>query len=105
MNLLPDRQQAQIHALVPMQVRIELPQRDSVDIRIRGVGDPPGPEGIVDDDQTADPDEFQRTLMDELIIIPIFRRYTFTAVYDRWGNVNWDVNHSFGDNYTRLYLK
>jgi peptide/nickel transport system substrate-binding protein len=49
--------------------------------------------------------EFQEILLGEMIILPIFRRYTFTAVYDRWGNVNWDVRHPIGDGYRRIYRK
>ena len=50
-------------------------------------------------------DEFQRTLLDEMVIVPIFRRYTFAAVYDRWGNINWDVRRAIGDGFRRIYLK
>jgi peptide/nickel transport system substrate-binding protein len=50
-------------------------------------------------------DEFQKVLMDELVIIPISRRYSFSAVYDKWGNINWDVRHSLGDGQRRVYLK
>ncbi len=49
--------------------------------------------------------EFQKTLMDAMVIIPLFRMYSFFAVYDKWGNLNWDVRHSLGDGYRRLYLK
>jgi peptide/nickel transport system substrate-binding protein len=50
-------------------------------------------------------DEFQRTLLEEMVIIPIFRRYTFSAVHDRWGNVNWDIRRAIGDGFRRIYLK
>ena len=49
--------------------------------------------------------EFQKTLMDAMVIIPLHRKYSFNAVYDKWGNVNWDVRHSLGDGYRRIYLK
>ncbi|MCL1818922.1 MAG: ABC transporter substrate-binding protein, partial [Spirochaetaceae bacterium] len=50
-------------------------------------------------------DEFQKILMDNLVIIPLVRSNTFLAVYDRWANVNWDVRHSIGDDYMRIFLK
>ncbi|MCL1818693.1 MAG: ABC transporter substrate-binding protein [Spirochaetaceae bacterium] len=50
-------------------------------------------------------DEFQEILMGNLVIIPLVRRNTFLAVYDRWANVNWDVRHSIGDEYMRIFLK
>lgn len=50
-------------------------------------------------------DEFQSIIMEQLPIIPIFRKYTFSAFYKKWGNINWDVNHTAGDDSRRLYLK
>ncbi len=48
--------------------------------------------------------QFQKVLLDEMVIIPIFRRYTFTAVYNKWGNVNWDIRHPIGDGYRKVFL-
>ena len=50
-------------------------------------------------------DEFQKIILDEMIIIPIFRRYTFAAVYDKWGNINWDVRNAIGEGYRRIFLR
>ena len=50
-------------------------------------------------------DEFQRILIDEMIITPIFRKYTFMAVRNDWGNINWGYGYSIGDSYRRIYLK
>ena len=50
-------------------------------------------------------DEFQKTLLDELVIIPLFRRYTFTAFRNKWGNINWGFGNSIGDGYRKIYLK
>jgi peptide/nickel transport system substrate-binding protein len=50
-------------------------------------------------------DEFQETLLGNMVIIPLVRSYTFMAVYDRWANVNWDVRHSIGDDYIRIFRK
>ena len=48
---------------------------------------------------------FQKTLIDEMVIIPIFRKYTFMAVRNKWGNINWGFGYSIGDSYRRIYLK
>lgn len=48
---------------------------------------------------------FQHTVMDEMIIIPIFRRYLFMAVSEKWDNINWNSNNSTGDNFRRIFLK
>jgi peptide/nickel transport system substrate-binding protein len=50
-------------------------------------------------------DEFQETLIGNMVIIPLVRSYTFMAVYDRWANINWDVRHSIGDDYIKIFLK
>ncbi len=50
-------------------------------------------------------DRFQKTLIDEMIIIPVFRKYTFMAVRNKWGNINWGFGYSIGDGYRRIYLK
>jgi peptide/nickel transport system substrate-binding protein len=51
-------------------------------------------------------DEFQQIIMDQLPFIPTYRRYGFTAVYKKWGNVNVNARHEMGDNGgVRLYLK
>ncbi|MDR1933258.1 MAG: ABC transporter substrate-binding protein [Spirochaetales bacterium] len=50
-------------------------------------------------------DEFQQTLIGNMVIIPLVRSYTFMAVYNRWANVNWDVRHTIGDDYIRIFLK
>ena len=49
--------------------------------------------------------QFQKTIMDNLIIIPIFRRYAFMACGSEWGNINWDTGHSTGDNLRYIYRK
>ena len=48
---------------------------------------------------------FQKTLIDEMVIIPVFRKYTFMAVRNKWGNINWGYGYSIGDGYRRIYLK
>lgn len=48
---------------------------------------------------------FQHTVMDELIIIPIFRRYLFMAADNKWENLNWNNHSSIGDGFRRIYLK
>lgn len=48
---------------------------------------------------------FQKTIMDELAIIPIFRRYSFMAVTSKWENINWNSYSSTGDGYRRIFLK
>ncbi|MCF7928780.1 MAG: ABC transporter substrate-binding protein, partial [Spirochaetales bacterium] len=50
-------------------------------------------------------DDFQKLVMENLLIAPIFRKYSFAAFTDKWGNINWDTMHSTGDGYRRLYLK
>ena len=50
-------------------------------------------------------DDFQKTLIDEMVIIPVFRKYTFMAVRNKWGNINWGFGYSIGDSYRRIYLK
>ncbi len=50
-------------------------------------------------------DDFQKTLIDEMVIIPIFRKYTFSAFRNKWGNINWGFGYSAGDGYRRIYLK
>jgi ABC-type transport system substrate-binding protein len=50
-------------------------------------------------------DRFQEIMMDQLPIIPLYRRYSFMAVYSKWGNINWDTKHSAGENGLRIYLK
>ncbi len=50
-------------------------------------------------------DEFQKTLIDEMVIIPLFRRYTFTAIRNKWGNTNWGFGYSIGDGYRKVYIK
>jgi peptide/nickel transport system substrate-binding protein len=51
-------------------------------------------------------DEFQQIIMDQLPFIPIYRGYSFFAVYKKWGNVNWDVQHEAGDlGGVRLYVR
>jgi len=50
-------------------------------------------------------DEFQQIMMEELPIIPMYRRYSFLAVSSKWGNINWDAQHSVGDDLRRVYLK
>lgn len=49
--------------------------------------------------------EFQRILIDEMVIIPVFRKYTFMAVRNKWGNINWGFGYPIGDSYRRIYLK
>ncbi|MDR3200809.1 MAG: ABC transporter substrate-binding protein [Spirochaetales bacterium] len=49
--------------------------------------------------------EFQEILIGNMVIIPLVRSYTFMAVYDRWANVNWDVRHTIGDDYIRIFLR
>lgn len=48
---------------------------------------------------------FQKTLMEELVIIPIFRRYSFMAADSHWGNLNWSAHNSAGDNFRYLYRR
>ena len=48
---------------------------------------------------------FQKTIMDNLIIIPIFRRYSFLAAESGWGNLNWNAHNSIGDNYRYIYRR
>jgi len=48
---------------------------------------------------------FQKTLMDNLEIIPLYRRYSFIAVWNKWGNVNVDSHHDLGDGLRRIYVK
>ena len=48
---------------------------------------------------------FQKTIMDEMIIIPIFRRYSFLAANSAWGNLNWSSHDSIGDNYRYLFKR
>ncbi|MDC7123929.1 MAG: ABC transporter substrate-binding protein [Spirochaetales bacterium] len=50
-------------------------------------------------------DEFQQILIDQLPMIPLYNKYTFSAVYNKWGNINWDSKHSLGDDLRRTYLK
>lgn len=50
-------------------------------------------------------DEFQKTLIDEMVIIPIFRKLTFATFKNKWGNINWGYGYAAGDSYRRLYLK
>ena len=50
--------------------------------------------------------EFQKIIMDELPFIPTYRRYGFTAIYQKWGNINMDARHEMGDTGgVRVYLK
>jgi len=49
--------------------------------------------------------EFQKTILEEMQIVPIFRRYAFLAVHKQWGNVNWDTLHDLGDGLKRIYLR
>jgi len=45
-------------------------------------------------------------IYEQLPLIPLVRRYKFTAVYNKWGNTAWDFYASMGDDYAkRLYLK
>ncbi|MDA3849649.1 MAG: ABC transporter substrate-binding protein, partial [Spirochaetaceae bacterium] len=58
-------------------------------------------------------DQFQNILMEELPMIPLYNRYSFYAVYNKWGNINWDSLHkseetitiSMGFDWRRVYLK
>ena len=50
-------------------------------------------------------DEFQKTLIDEMVIIPIFRRLSFSAFRNKWGNINWGFGYSAGDGFRRIYLR
>jgi peptide/nickel transport system substrate-binding protein len=50
-------------------------------------------------------DEFQEILVGNLLIIPISRSFSFTAVYNRWANVNWDTRHDIGDGFRRIFLR
>ncbi|MBO7094430.1 MAG: ABC transporter substrate-binding protein [Spirochaetia bacterium] len=48
---------------------------------------------------------FQKTIMDNLIIIPIFRRYSFLAAESGWRNLNWSAHNSIGDNFRFVYRR
>jgi len=51
-------------------------------------------------------DEFQQIIIEQLPIIPIYRKYSFLAIYKRWGNIYWDTLHEAGDiSGVRIYLR
>lgn len=51
-------------------------------------------------------DELHAILYDQIPQILLFRRYSFNAVYNKWGNVNWDTLAPSGGDYNeRLFLK
>ncbi len=51
-------------------------------------------------------DDMYDILYEELPLIPILRKYTFSAVYNKWGNVFWDVWTEIGGrNNIRVFKK